>query len=75
METPPTQGFRSVRGHEAAIALLRRGVAQGRTASAYLFAGPQGVGKDRVAHCLAQVMNCTARSAPTDDACADTDDT
>ena len=71
MGAPLLQGFRSVRGHEAAIGLLRRSIAQRRTASAYLFAGPQGVGKDRVAHALAQTMNCTARANPGDDACGE----
>lgn len=69
MGAPPVQGFRSVRGHDAAVALLRRAIEQGRLASAYLFAGPQGVGKDRVALALAQFMNCTARR--NDDACGE----
>lgn len=69
---PPLAGFRSVRGHGAAIDLLRRAVAHDRVASTYLFAGPQGVGKDRVAHALAQVMNCTQRRPPPDlDACGE----
>ncbi len=70
MGAPPVQGFRSVRGHDAAVALLRRAIEQNRVASAYLFAGPQGVGKDRVALALAQVMNCTARRAD-GDACGE----
>lgn len=70
MGAPLLQGFRSVRGHEAAIGLLRRAIAHRRLASAYLFAGPQGVGKDRTALALAQAMNCTART-PDDDACGE----
>lgn len=66
--SPPLAGFRSVRGHAAAIDLLRRAVAHDRVASTYLFAGPQGVGKDRVAHALAQTLNCRART-PDGDAC------
>ncbi|MFO0607172.1 MAG: DNA polymerase III subunit delta' [Polyangiales bacterium] len=65
---PPLAGFRSVRGHDAAIELLRRALAADRVASVYLFAGPQGVGKDRVAHALAQTLNCQART-PDGDAC------
>ncbi len=61
MATPTLKGFASVRGHADAIALLRRAIAQGRVASAYLFTGPPGVGKDRVAHALAQHVNCTQR--------------
>lgn len=59
-------GFRSVRGHGAAVALLRRAVEGARVSSVYLFAGPAGVGKDRLAHALAQVMNCTDRTADGD---------
>lgn len=63
---PPLAGFRSVRGHAAAVELLRRAVRGDRVASGYLFAGPQGVGKDRVAHALAQVLNCREREADGD---------
>lgn len=66
----PLAGFRSVRGHAAAIELLRRAVAADRVASVYLFAGPQGVGKDRVALALTQVLNCGAR-LPDGDACGE----
>lgn len=65
---PTLAGFRSVRGHGPALELLRRAVANDRVASVYLFAGPQGVGKDRVAHALAQLLNCLART-DTGDAC------
>ncbi len=65
---PGLAGFRSVRGHGAAVDLLRRAVANDRVSSVYLFAGPSGVGKDRLAHALAQVMNCRART-PEGDAC------
>lgn len=60
-----------MRGHAEAIGLLRRAIAHDRVASAYLFNGPQGVGKERVAIALAQAMNCEAvdRSSPTLDAC------
>ncbi|MEZ4405546.1 MAG: DNA polymerase III subunit delta' [Polyangiales bacterium] len=63
------QGLSAVRGHESAKALLRRAAAQGRLASAYLFAGPRGVGKDRVARALAQMMNCAERPHPGADPC------
>jgi len=58
MATPTLQGFASVRGHAEAVALLRRAIDHGRLASAYLFTGPPGIGKDRVALALAQRMNC-----------------
>jgi DNA polymerase-3 subunit delta' len=68
MTSPALEGFRSVRGHAASVALLRRAFAFGRLAGAYLFAGPSGVGKDRVARALAQVAACAART-PDHDAC------
>ncbi len=58
MASPTLQGFASVRGHADALALLRRAIDFNRVASAYLFTGPPGVGKDRVALALAQRMNC-----------------
>ncbi len=64
MGSLPLTGFRSIRGHAGPLELLRRAMDHDRVASAYLFTGPAGVGKDRVAHALAQVMNCTARSLP-----------
>lgn len=63
-------GFRSVRGHGAAVELLRHAVESDRVSSVYLFAGPAGVGKDRLAHALAQVLNCRA-PRPDGDACGE----
>jgi DNA polymerase-3 subunit delta' len=45
-------------GHEQAIAVLRRAMAMDRLHHAYLFAGPEGVGKKKVARALAQALNC-----------------
>lgn len=45
-------------GHEWAIDLLRRSIAGGRAAHAYLISGPAGVGKSRLAQQLAQALNC-----------------
>src|SRR5262245_52754063 len=45
-------------GHEWAIDLLRRSIAGGRVAHAYLISGPAGVGKALLALRLAQVLNC-----------------
>ena len=60
-----------MRGHAEAIGLLRRAMQHDRVASVYLFNGPQGVGKERVALALAQAMNCDAvdRAAADFDAC------
>ncbi|MBC7104806.1 MAG: DNA polymerase III subunit delta', partial [Firmicutes bacterium] len=45
-------------GHERNIAFLRRAVASGRVAHAYLFYGPGGVGKAKVARMLAGALLC-----------------
>ncbi|MBI4355502.1 MAG: DNA polymerase III subunit delta' [Candidatus Omnitrophica bacterium] len=50
-------------GHEAVLASLRQAAAQQRLAHAYLFAGPDGVGKRLVAGWFAQLLNCTAAEA------------
>jgi DNA polymerase-3 subunit delta' len=51
-------------GHEWAVALLRRRLAAGRIAHAYLFAGPPGVGKTQLAVRLAQALNCEGADPP-----------
>ena len=45
-------------GHEWAVDYLRRSIAGERTAHAYLFSGPAGVGKGLLARRLAQALNC-----------------
>ena len=47
-------------GHETAVRLLRRGLEQGRLSHAYLFVGPDGVGKLTLARALAQTLLCEA---------------
>lgn len=42
-----------VRAQDAAVGVLRRALAEDRVASAYLFEGPSGVGKERAARALA----------------------
>jgi DNA polymerase-3 subunit delta' len=47
-----------IRGQERATGLLRGAMSQGRVPHAYLFTGPQGVGKSTTALALAAAMNC-----------------
>jgi DNA polymerase III subunit delta' len=47
-------------GHEAALAWLRRALATGRLAHAYLITGPRSVGKRTFALEIAQALNCLA---------------
>lgn len=50
--------FSNVIGHERPIAVLRRAIASGRIAHAYLFVGPPNVGKTLVAVEFARALNC-----------------
>jgi len=50
--------WQSLRGHDRVVASLRRALAQGRFPHAFLFAGPEGVGKLAFALRLAQALLC-----------------
>ena len=50
--------FRDVFGHQRVVSLLSRAVARGSVPPSLLFAGPEGVGKRRVAIALAETLNC-----------------
>jgi len=47
-----------LRGHRDQIEMLRRSIARGRQAHAYLFAGMAGIGKSRFARIFAQSLFC-----------------
>lgn len=51
-------------GHEWAVELLREHVARSEVRHAYLFTGPQGVGRRTLALRLAQALNCQQPVAP-----------
>lgn len=57
------RGFSAIVGHERAVRVLRRALASGRIAHAYLFWGPDGIGKEAVAHAFASVLFCGDREA------------
>jgi len=50
--------YHSILGHERALAALEKARRSGRVAHAYLFCGPEGVGKERVAFAFAAALNC-----------------
>jgi DNA polymerase-3 subunit gamma/tau len=54
------QRFGEIAGQDILVATLRRAVAGGKLAHAYLLAGQRGVGKTSVARILARAANCLA---------------
>jgi DNA polymerase-3 subunit delta' len=58
-----------VLAQETAIGTLRRAVASGRVHHAYLFTGPDGVGKELAAFGLAQALVCERRQPGDTDGC------
>lgn len=50
--------WHSIRGHDRAVDALRRGLAQGRLPHAFLFVGPEGIGKRSFADVFAQALLC-----------------
>jgi DNA polymerase-3 subunit delta' len=54
----------AVAGQDRAVAALQRALAEGRLAHAYVFAGPERVGKRTLALRLAQALNCERDERP-----------
>ena len=51
-------GFERIDGHERPVRVLRRALASDRIPGAYLFSGPEGVGKRTTAVTFAAALNC-----------------
>ena len=56
--------FSEVIGQKPALKALQRSLKERRLAHAYLFVGPEGVGKKLVARLLAQAINCDLSALP-----------
>jgi DNA polymerase-3 subunit delta' len=61
----------SIIGHAAALAALARSLQSERPPHAWLFSGPEGVGKAAVALEFAAALNCTGGAAQTGHPCGD----
>ena len=61
--------WHSVRGHDRAAASLRRAMADGRFPHAFLFVGPEGIGKRLFAKTLAQALLCERKTPGSLDPC------
>ena len=61
--------FSEIQGQEKAIHILQCAIQNGHIAHAYLFAGPEGVGKKQTALALAQYLNCAAPDLNTFTSC------
>jgi DNA polymerase-3 subunit delta' len=61
----------TVQAQATAVETLRRALAAGRVHHAYLFDGPDGVGKERTAFGLAQALVCERRPEGASEACGE----
>ncbi len=62
--------FKDIKGQEKPVERLKAFLRQERLAGAYLFTGPQGVGKTLAAFTFAKALNCLNDDADACDACA-----
>lgn len=61
--------FKEIKGQDKAINILKEQIKHSRLRSAYLFVGPEAIGKRQAAKTLAKALNCEEQSLDSCDAC------
>lgn len=61
--------FSEIKGQQQAIHILQRAIQTQHIAHAYLFTGPEGVGKKKTALAMAQYLNCSHKNPDTLQSC------
>lgn len=62
--------FQDIKGQDRPVRILKEYISQGRLSRAYLFTGPQGIGKRLIAQTLAKAINCEKELLDSCDKCA-----
>lgn len=62
--------FKNIKGSSRAIELLKSGIIQGTLFGAYIFSGPEGIGKMLAAKTLAKALNCQEDNGDACGACS-----
>ena len=62
--------FKDIKGHQKAVESLKVAIKAGRFGHAYLFVGPESVGKNLVAKTLAKTLNCETNQTDSCDICS-----